>query len=392
MPTIDKNRGNKWRGRVKLPCGKEVTRLYGAGRKYGPEWMKAREWEVETLRDAAEASLKISVPVLLPLDWAVQYLEDVQQRWSEKTFMEKRGALKRFLEYTKEYSLKDYTPGYVLPYLQGQCKQRSGYAANKDRKNLSAAWEWGKLYIDGFPDIRNPFQACRRFPEEREDRYIPPEDDFWKAYNQAKGQDQVLLLAFLHLGARRGELFRLKWADVDFISKRIRLTTKKTKDGSWRHDWLPMSIKLDSMLAWWKEDCPYKHADHVFVQLDSSPSPNNRPGEPFSSRQHFMEKLCKRAGVKHFGFHAIRHLTAIVLYKDGASLGFIQKVLRHLHPSTTERYLRSLGFDLDELREGMEVFDGREPGIEVDSPQKANPLSGNSEGSMYTPDVHHQVH
>lgn len=392
MPTIDRYRGNKWRGRVKLESGKEVTKLFGTGKKYGPEWQKAKQWEMETRKAAAETSLTNSMQEPRPLAWVVEYLEDVEKRFSKKTFVEKRDAMKRFREYAGDKPLREYTPGFVLPYLQKQCKERSGYAANKDRKNLSAAWKWGSDYLDGFVDVRNPFQTVRRFPEERHDRYIPPEEDFWKAYNQAKGQDQVFLLAFLHLGARRGELFRLKWAHVDFVCGRIRLSTRKTKDGSWRYDWLPMTEELSRALAWWNECRPYKQADHVFVQLDDSPSPNNKPGEPFTCRQHFMGKLCKRAGVKAFGFHAIRHMTAVVLYKAGKALGFIQKVLRHMHPSTTEKYLRSLGFDLYELREGMEVFDGRGPEVFLGASQQKNPLSGNSEGSMYTPDVHHQVH
>ena len=33
-------------------------------------------------------------------------------------------------------------------YLQTQFTERSGYAANKDRKNLSASYSWVKKYID----------------------------------------------------------------------------------------------------------------------------------------------------------------------------------------------------------------------------------------------------
>ena len=33
-------------------------------------------------------------------------------------------------------------------YLQTQFTERSGYAANKDRKNLSDSYSWVKKYID----------------------------------------------------------------------------------------------------------------------------------------------------------------------------------------------------------------------------------------------------
>ena len=58
-----------------------------------------------------------------------------------------------------------------------------------------------------------------------------------------------------------------------------------------------------------------------------------------------MEKICEKAGVKRFGFHSIRHLSASVLYAAGYTVSTIQKILRHKHPSTTEIYLRSLGIE-----------------------------------------------
>ena len=65
-----------------------------------------------------------------------------------------------------------------------------------------------------------------------------------------------------------------------------------------------------------------------------------------------MRRICKKAGVKPFGFHAIRHLTATILYHKGYDISLIQGVLRHKNPTTTDRYLRSLG--LERVRKGLE--------------------------------------
>lgn len=65
-----------------------------------------------------------------------------------------------------------------------------------------------------------------------------------------------------------------------------------------------------------------------------------------------MRRLCKKAGVKPFGYHAIRHLTASILYKKEHSVGFIQAVLRHKSPNTTTLYLQSLG--IEHVRGGMD--------------------------------------
>ncbi len=91
----------------------------------------------------------------------------------------------------------------------------------------------GTRFIEGFPnDGKNPFQEVMKFREERQPRYIPPEADFWKIYNTAEGQDKVMLAAFLYLAARRKEIFNLKWSDVDFENKRVRLWTQKRQGGT----------------------------------------------------------------------------------------------------------------------------------------------------------------
>jgi integrase len=189
-------------------------------------------------------------------------------------------------------------------------------------------------------------------PEERQPRYIPPEDDFWKVYEVAEGQDRVMLLTFLHLAARRGEIFGLTWSDVDFGNDRIRLWTRKRTDGTYEYDWLPMTIELRKSMRWWWEYRPMKDHSHVFLCLDETEFCRELYGKPFKYRLQFMRRLCDRAGVKHFGFHAIRHLSASILYHFGYGVAVIQPIMRHKSPGTTERYLRSIG--MERVREALE--------------------------------------
>ena len=104
-----------------------------------------------------------------------------------------------------------------------------------------------------------------------------------------------------------------------------------------------------------------------------------------------MERLCDRAGVTQFGFHAIRHLSASILFKLGYGVGVIQSILRHRSPNTTERYLRSVG--LEKVREALEDLkpagqatvmkfpgerreaglENKKPSVEPSTPQAAVP-------------------
>lgn len=380
MATKTNRRGElRYRGQVKWK-GKQITRWFGTTKQ---EHRKAVVWEEETrerVRKEAETTLTDSLSFL---QWGNEYLGYVKRRYVKKTYKEKQAVFKQFLLFAKEQDLEleEMSTPFALKYLQAQFDARSGYAANKDRKNLAAAWEWGRKYLESFPRERvNPFAAVEKFPEERKPRYVPPLEDFDKVIAEAEGQDQVMLLACLHLAARRGELFKLTWQDVDFINSQVCLSTRKTRNGSVKRVWLPMSTELRKELLWWWENRPYKKAKYVFINTHESHSPTHRPGEPFVDRKRFMGSLCKRAEVEPFGFHAIRHLSASYLYRIGKPVSLIQKILRHEAPSTTERYLKSLGFDTEELKGAIEEFSRREP-AEVIPLKEKNPRSDRSGGS-----------
>ena len=361
MPTLTLRRGTRrWRGVVKLNGKIVKSKWFGASEK---DRRRAIIWEEEVKAELLKQARESRTPTvsLTVMTWANAYLDEAKSRFVDKTYREKKASFKRFMSFLAgDMGMDEVTPHLALRFIQNQHEDRSGYAANKDRKNLCAAWNWGRKYVPGFP-AQNVFLAVEKRPEERKDRYVPSEKDFWAVYGMVTGQDQVMLLTFLHTAARRGEVFRLTWSDVDFPNSRVRLKTRKTRDGSWKETWLPMTGQLRESLRWWWENRPYKNAAHVFTMLDDSPSPNHRPGGPFVCRAKFLPQLCKRADVRPFGFHAIRHLSAVMLYHAGEPLAAIQAILRHDNATTTERYLKRLKLDPSKLQESMSVFEGRGP-------------------------------
>ncbi|MCD6584683.1 MAG: tyrosine-type recombinase/integrase [Desulfobacteraceae bacterium] len=116
----------------------------------------------------------------------------------------------------------------------------------------------------------------------------------------------------------------------------------------------PMTPALRESLWIW---CDYRFLkcswdeENVFVCFTETAVCEPYYGKAFTNRQHFMKRLCKKAGVKPFGFHAIRHLSATVLYHKGKELYYLQRFLRHKDPMTTQRYLHRLG--LESLRQGI---------------------------------------
>ena len=309
-------------------------------------------WEADWRRKPIEEWESTEIPTGFSLiDWAEEYLNFAKVRFTPKVYDEKRFIFKRFFKAVDpEMLVSAITPRIALNYLQEQATVRSGYAANKERKNLLAAWNWGIKYL-ALP-APNPF-LVDKFPEQRHNRYVPPEDDFWKVYDVAEGQDKVMLLAYLQLAARRSELFRLRWEDVDFAKGEIRLTTRKRMGGSLEVDWLPMLDELHVALLNHKQ---ISKSDWVF--------PDPETGGPYLYRQHWMKRLCARAGVPPFGLHAIRHLTASILADEGVPVIVIQAILRHKNSNTTQRYLHQLS----ELKTALTALSQRKSCLAEPSP------------------------
>jgi len=350
MPSLITKRGLKrWRGTVMVK-GERRDKLFPDATK--KSYREAVLWEKETQKELEKTQTAIGY--LTIFDWSTHYLDFGRERFAEKTYKEKKYALSRLCKSFKlELPVKNLSPSIALAFLRTQAKERSGNASNKDRKNLSAAWEWGRKYLNHFPrDDVNPFRSVDKFPEKRSPRYVPQEDDFWKVYNVAEDQDQIMLLTYLHLAARKKEIFNLTWADVDFGNNQVRLWTNKREGGNQEADWLPMTSELREALMQWWQNRPVKDSPYVFVCLDKTPFCEQYYGKPFTSRQHFMKRLCKKATVKPFGFHSIRHLTASILYHKGCDVAVIQAILRHKSPTTTNRYLKSLG--LEHTRKALE--------------------------------------
>lgn len=383
MPSLIKKNGIlRYRASVPVPgkFGKRKQKLYPDESK--KSYKDAVLWEEKTKKQLEkEMAQEVAMVSFNAGIWADRYLDDVKSKFVKKTYDEKRSAFSRLFKHEfinsnmlvdelVESEMSDTSLAY--DFLNEQFKVRKGNAANKDRKNLSKAWSWGQNYLRDFPkNLINPFYAVERFPEISSPRYVPPEEDFWKAHDFIHDQqDKVMLLFSFHLAARRGETFRAKRSDIDFNNDKIRLWTRKRKGGHLEFDWMPLTQKLKrALLSWWEIRLSHSTEDkeHIFICLDNTPFCEQYYGLPFTNRQHFMGRICKKAKVEPFGFHAIRHLAATVQYHNGKNLDWLQRFLRHKNATTTEKYLRKLG--LEPLREGLEEGFAR-PGAVIEFPKE----------------------
>jgi len=311
-------------------------------RSQHPTKEAAEEWERKKREVLSEQPEEPAPGHLTLAQFAQLYLEQARGRFSAKTVWEKEHAFQLLFDsISPETDVFHLHKGLVLSHFARQARSRSGNAANKDRKNLVAAWSWAAQHIPSFPGL-NPF-LTDRFPEKRCPRYVPPEKDFRAVLRRAEtDQDKVMLLCFLHLAARRNELFRLRCDDVDLDRRQVRLCTRKRRDGSEHFDWLPMSSKLSAAMS-----------EHLACISGPWVFPDPQTDQPYVARQQWLARLCRKAKVKEFGLHGIRHLSASILVAKKVSLLDVKGILRHKNLTTTQRYVHRL----ETMRNAVEVFE-----------------------------------
>jgi len=153
--------------------------------------------------------------------------------------------------------------------------------------------------------------------------------------------------------ARVGEVNRLTWDDVNLEARYVVLYTRKKKGGHLTPRKIPMTRRLFEILSRLNEQRdPVK--PWVFWHKYWSRQDRRFVEGPYRNRNRLMKKLCAKAGVRHFSFHALRHSGASMMEGRNVPVGTIQSILGHENRSTTEIYLHTLG---DSERKAIAIFE-----------------------------------
>lgn len=217
-------------------------------------------------------------------------------------------------------------------YLDQRFETIGGKSANRDCRELKTAFNW---FIDRGLIMFNPCRGIEQYKEDPYTRYVPHPEDINKVLLAAEGWESDFIQCVYHTAARRIEILRLSWDDINFGTSTLKLWTRKRKGGSLESDELAMNEVLQSIL-----ENRYRTRDpesqYVFPNKDHGMISRNNIVK-------IMPKVCEQAGVKPFGFHAIRHyVSGIMMDSKKLSLVDIQKMLRHKRATTTDIYLNQL--------------------------------------------------
>ena len=225
---------------------------------------------------------------------------------------------------------------------------RAPYEANRllalISKMFTEAEKWG-IVPEGHP---NPARRIEKFVEVKRDRWVTPQE--LPSLAQAVDQEtnpytRGAVWLYLLTGARKSEVLKARWEDVDF--ERRELCLPETKAG--RVHYVPLSEPAMTLLA----DMP-RLAGNPYIL------PGLKQGAHLVNINKSWRRIRQAAGVEDVRLHDLRRTVGSWLAQAGNSLHLIGRVLNHSNPSTTAVYAR---FGQDHVREALEQHGKRIMGI-----------------------------
>lgn len=254
-------------------------------------------------------------------DLTSQYIQ-----WAErqKSFRSKLGFIRQLSETFGNLPLRRFNTMFVEQY-QTEKMQRGNKPATINRhiatlKHMfTKAVDWEMVE----PEVLKRIRKVKLLPENnRRLRYLSKEE-CQALINVCDNHLKPIVITALNTGMRKGEILNLKWDNVDLRHGFILLDN--TKNGERRE--IPINDTLRSTLQaiTRRLDVPYVFYDPV-------------TGKPYQDVKRSFNTALKKAGIKDFHFHDLRHTFASHLVMAGVDITTVKELLGHKTLTMTLRY------------------------------------------------------
>jgi len=251
-------------------------------------------------------------------DIAKEYIE-VYSKPNKRSFWRDEISVKHLSSQFEKRFIQEITPLNVEKYKQKRIKEVSPATVNREitclKHIFNKAKEWGKIKD-------NQISSVKLFKEQNARiRYLEKEE-IEKLTKTCPDYIKPIVMVALNTGMRKGEILSLKWKDIDFRNRIIYIL--QTKNNEIRK--IPMNDIIFRTLLKVRKN---PKSSYIFCKKDGSPYRDIRGG--------FTNAL-KKAGIKDFRFHDLRHTFASHLVMAGVDLKTVQELLGHKTFAMTLRY------------------------------------------------------
>jgi integrase len=265
---------------------------------------------------------------------ADNWLENKKQNIRHSTLKQYSGHLGAHLKpYFKDMPINKVGYEQVIGFLS-HCHE-SGVTVSTTKKiliNLGAIMTFAvrMRYIDHNPvrDVEKP--RGKSVHEDNSEIEIMTPGEIRLFLDAAPDmKHKTLFMAAVSTGLRQGELLGLKWTDIDWFNNQIyvkrtynhfRFYEPKTKKSKRKIDLPPQMIEQFKL---WNRECMKNDLDLVFP---------NETGGPMAALNMYNRKFLpalKKAGLKKYKFHSLRHSYASLLIDQGENIKYIQHQMGH---------------------------------------------------------------
>ncbi len=273
---------------------------------------------------------------------------------SENTAKGHRSYLNNLKLFFGEHKLEHVTVNLVEAYRDQRRQQPArnkpgqtvkGATVNRELECLKCMLDLAvkRKYI-----TENPAAQVKHFNElrERPTKRMLSLDEERRILEAAPDYLRVAIILLSQTGGRTySEGLSLRWSQVDFEQRVIRLDNKVKTPGS--AEPIPLSqYACDVLQAWKKESSPV--GEHVF------PSPI-RAGKPISTVKTAWQATLKRAGVTAFPIYNLRHVFCTRLSEVAAD-AVVERAMRHTSPETKRHYQLGMA---EQVRQAVEKTNKR---------------------------------
>jgi integrase len=222
----------------------------------------------------------------------------------------------------KDTQLTEISPIEIEGYKVKRRSEVSGATVNRELAllkrmfNLAITWD---LYLG-----QNPVRKVKFFQEFNTGKRILTQEEEEKLIQNAAPYLQDIICFALNTGLRIGEVFALRWFNVDWEKELLNVFAPKTQ----KIRVIPMNAKTRTILEAWRLG---RKNEFIFF--------NHETGKPFVDLSAGLALACEKAGIEGVTWHTLRHTFASRLLAQGTDIVTVKELLGHSTVIVTMRYL-----------------------------------------------------